>query len=98
MKTIWRKAGVLATAAFLAAGYGLGEVQNVFGEHVYEMNLDSTKSMTGHMIGATGAVESLACIMALKDGIVPPTINHAEDDLDEQIDYRINFTFDNKEA
>ncbi len=71
----------------------LKAIQNVFGEHVYEMNLDSTKSMTGHMIGATGAVESLACIMALKDGIVPPTINHAEDDLDEQIDYRINFTF-----
>ena len=71
----------------------LKAIQNVFGEHVYEMNLDSTKSMTGHMIGATGAVESLACIMALKDGIVPPTINHAEDDLNEQIDYRINFTF-----
>ena len=71
----------------------LKAIQNVFGEHVYEMNLDSTKSMTGHMIGATGAVESLACVMALKDGIVPPTINHAEDDLDEQIDYRINFTF-----
>ena len=71
----------------------LKAIHNVFGEHIYEMNLDSTKSMTGHMIGATGAVESLACIMALKDGIVPPTINHAEDDLDEQIDYRINFTF-----
>ena len=69
-------------------------IQRVFGEHVYEMNLDSTKSMTGHLIGATGAVEALACIMALKDGIIPPTINHDPDDIDENIDYRINFTFD----
>lgn len=69
-------------------------IQRVFGEHVYEMNLDSTKSMTGHLIGATGAVEALACIMALKDGIIPPTINHAPEDVDENIDYRINFTFD----
>jgi len=69
-------------------------IQRVFGEHVYEMNLDSTKSMTGHLIGATGAVEALACIMALKDGIIPPTINHDPEDIDENIDYRINFTFD----
>ena len=68
-------------------------IQRVFGEHVYDMNLDSTKSMTGHLIGATGAVEALACIMALKDGIIPPTINHDPEDLDENIDYRINFTF-----
>ena len=68
-------------------------IQRVFGEHVYEMNLDSTKSMTGHLIGATGAVEALACVMALRDGIIPPTINHEPDDLDENIDYRINFTF-----
>ncbi|MBQ3673407.1 MAG: beta-ketoacyl-ACP synthase II [Paludibacteraceae bacterium] len=68
-------------------------IQRVFGDHVYEMNLDSTKSMTGHLIGATGAVEALACIMALKDGIIPPTINHDPEDEDEQIDYRINFTF-----
>ena len=69
-------------------------IQRVFGEHVYDMNLDSTKSMTGHLIGATGAVESMACIMALKDGIIPPTINHDPEDADEEIDYRINFTFD----
>lgn len=69
-------------------------IKRVFGEHVYEMNLDSTKSMTGHLIGATGAVEALACIMALKDGIIPPTINHDPEDEDENIDYRINFTFD----
>ena len=72
----------------------LNAIMRVFGEHVYEMNLDSTKSMTGHMIGATGAVEALTCIMALKDGIIPPTINHDPDDTDENIDYRINFTFD----
>jgi 3-oxoacyl-[acyl-carrier-protein] synthase II len=68
-------------------------IKAVFGEHVYNMNLSSTKSMTGHMIGGTGAVEALASIMALKDGIIPPTINHADDDVDEEIDSRINFTF-----
>ena len=72
----------------------LKAIQRVFGDHVYDMNLDSTKSMTGHLIGAAGAVEALACIMALKDGIIPPTINHDPEDLDENIDYRINFTFD----
>ena len=72
----------------------LNAIRRVFGEHVYEMNLDSTKSMTGHLIGATGAVEALACVMALKDGIIPPTINHDPEDVDENIDYRINFTFD----
>ena len=72
----------------------LNAIKRVFGEHVYEMNLDSTKSMTGHLVGATGAVEALACVMALKDGIIPPTINHDPEDADENIDYRINFTFD----
>ena len=72
----------------------LKAIQRVFGNHVYDMNLDSTKSMTGHLIGAAGAVEALACIMALKEGIIPPTINHDPEDLDENIDYRINFTFD----
>ena len=72
----------------------LKAIQRVFGDHVYDMNLDSTKSMTGHLIGATGAVEAMACVMALKDGIIPPTINHDPEDLDENIDYRINFTLD----
>ena len=72
----------------------LNAIKRVFGDHIYEMNLDSTKSMTGHLIGATGAIEALACIMALKDGIIPPTINHDPEDKDENIDYRINFTFD----
>ena len=72
----------------------LKAIQRVFGDHVYDMNLATTKSMTGHLIGAAGAVEALACIMALKEGIIPPTINHDPEDLDENIDYRINFTFD----
>ena len=72
----------------------LKAIQRVFGNHVYDMNLDSTKSMTGHLIGAAGAVEAMACVMALKEGIIPPTINHDPEDLDENIDYRINFTFD----
>lgn len=72
----------------------LKAIQRVFSDHVYDMNLDSTKSMTGHLIGAAGAVEAMACVMALKDGIIPPTINHDPEDLDENIDYRINFTFD----
>ena len=71
----------------------INAIKRVFGEHVYDMNLDSTKSMTGHLIGATGAVEAIACVMALKDGIIPPTINHDPEDADENIDYRINFTF-----
>ncbi len=72
----------------------LKAIKEVFGEHIYEMNLDSTKSMTGHMIGAAGAVEAMACILALKNGMIPPTINHDPEDVDENIDYRINFTFD----
>ena len=71
----------------------LKAIKDVFGEHVYRMNIDSTKSMTGHLLGATGAVEAIACVLALRDGIVPPTINHAEGDDDEAIDYRMNLTF-----
>lgn len=71
----------------------LKAIQSVWGEDAYRLNLSATKSMTGHMMGATGAVEAVATIMALKDGIVPPTINHEEGDEDEQIDYKLNFTF-----
>lgn len=71
----------------------LKAIRQVFGEHVYKINIDSTKSMTGHMIGAAGSMEAMACILALKNSIVPPTINHEEGDEDENIDYRINFTF-----
>ncbi|GAB4248597.1 MAG: beta-ketoacyl-ACP synthase II [Ekhidna sp.] len=72
----------------------VGEVkaaQRVFGEHVYEMNISSTKSMTGHLLGAAGAVEFIACLLAIEKGIVPPTINHFTDDPD--IDPKLNLTF-----
>ena len=65
----------------------------VFGEHAYKLNISSTKSMTGHMLGATGAMEALFCVKACQDDIVPPTINHEDDDKDENIDYNMNFTF-----
>ncbi len=71
----------------------LKAIKDVFGEHAYRMNIDSTKSMTGHLLGATGAVEAIACVLALRDGVVPPTINHAEGDDDEAIDYHMNLTF-----
>lgn len=63
----------------------------VFKEHAYKMNINSTKSMTGHLLGAAGAVEAIASIMAIKHDIVPPTINHQTPD--ENIDQKINFTF-----
>ncbi len=66
-------------------------ILKVFGEHAYELNISSTKSMTGHLLGAAGAVESIASILAIKYGIVPPTINHFNDDT--QIDNRLNLTF-----
>ncbi|MDR0733634.1 MAG: beta-ketoacyl-ACP synthase II [Dysgonamonadaceae bacterium] len=68
-------------------------IKEIFGNHVYNLNISSTKSMTGHMLGAAGAVETMACILAIRDGVIPPTINHAPDDDDPEIDYRLNFTF-----
>lgn len=68
-------------------------IQKVFGEHVHNMSLSSTKSMTGHLLGAAGAIEALFCVKAIEEGIVPPTINHEEGDEDENIDYSIDFTF-----
>ncbi len=68
-------------------------IKDVFGDHAYKMNISSTKSMTGHMLGATGAMEALFCILACVNDIVPPTINHADGDDDENLDYRMNFTF-----
>ncbi len=72
----------------------VGEVKaitQVFGEHAFKLNISSTKSMTGHLLGAAGAVESLASILSIKHGLVPPTINHFTDD--EVFDSRLNFTF-----
>ncbi len=66
-------------------------IKEVFGDHAYNLNISSTKSMTGHLLGAAGAVEALASLMALNKGIVPPTINHFTDD--EQFDPKLNFTF-----
>lgn len=66
-------------------------IQSVFGAQAYNLNISSTKSMTGHLLGAAGAVEALACIMAITKGIIPPTINHFTDD--EAFDPKLNFTF-----
>ncbi len=66
-------------------------IQKVFGEHAYRMNISSTKSMTGHLLGAAGAIEALACIMAIHKSVVPPTINHFTDD--EGLDPKLNLTF-----
>ena len=66
-------------------------ILNVFGEHAYKLNISSTKSMTGHLLGAAGALEALACLSAINTGIIPPTINHFTDD--EQFDAKLNFTF-----
>lgn len=66
-------------------------IQKVFGEHAYNLNISSTKSMTGHLLGAAGAIESIACILAVKNNIAPPTINHFTDD--PNLDTKLNFTF-----
>ena len=66
-------------------------IQKVFGDHSYDMNISSTKSMTGHLLGAAGAIESIACLLAINQSVVPPTINHFEDDPD--LDPKLNMTF-----
>jgi 3-oxoacyl-[acyl-carrier-protein] synthase II len=66
-------------------------IKDLFGEHAYNLNISSTKSMTGHLLGAAGVIESIVCIMAVKNDIVPPTINHVTDD--PNIDNKLNLTF-----
>ena len=68
-------------------------IKDVFGDHAYKLNISSTKSMTGHLLGEAGAVEAMACVLSVKHDIVPPTINHEEGDNDEALDYNMNFTF-----
>lgn len=68
-------------------------IKTLFGEHAYKLNISSTKSMTGHLLGAAGAIEAIIATLSVKNDIVPPTINHADDDQDENIDYNLNFTF-----
>ncbi len=68
-------------------------IKDVFGDHAYELNISSTKSMTGHLLGAAGAIEAMFSVLSVANDIVPPTINHEEGDEDPEIDYRLNFTF-----
>jgi 3-oxoacyl-[acyl-carrier-protein] synthase II len=70
----------------------LRAIADVFGDHAFKLSISSTKSMTGHLLGASGAVEAIAAILAIKDQFVPPTINHFTDD--PEIDSRFNLTFD----
>lgn len=68
-------------------------IQAVFGEHAYELNISSTKSMTGHLLGAAGALEAMVSVLSVQNDVVPPTINHEDGDDDPEIDYKLNFTF-----
>lgn len=75
----------------------LKAIKNVFGEHAYKLNISATKSMTGHLLGATGAIEAIISVLAVQNDIVPPTINHEADDIDENVDYNLNLTFNKAE-
>jgi len=68
-------------------------IKNIFGEHAYDLNISSTKSQTGHLLGAAGAIEAMVCVLAVQNDIIPPTINFTEGDEDPDIDYKLNFTF-----
>jgi 3-oxoacyl-[acyl-carrier-protein] synthase II len=101
MENALKNAGVSASEVDVVNMHGtstpLGDVaesnalKKVFGDHLYKMNINSTKSMTGHLLGAAGAIEAISTILSIKHNIVPPTINHFTDD--ENIDPNINFTF-----
>ena len=68
-------------------------IKDVFGDAAYKLNISSTKSMTGHLLGAAGGIEALFCVLSVVNDIVPPTINHEDGDEDPEIDYALNFTF-----
>jgi 3-oxoacyl-[acyl-carrier-protein] synthase II len=71
-------------------------ILSVFGEHAYKVNISSTKSMTGHLLGAAGAIEAICCILAIQKGLIPPTINHFTDD--PELDSKLNFTFNEAQS
>lgn len=106
MRNALRDAGLDATAVDYINTHGtstpLGDVaevkaiEQVFGEHAYNLNISSTKSMTGHLLGGAGAIEAVACLLAMEHGMVPPTINHTTDD--PELDSRLNFTFNQAQA
>jgi 3-oxoacyl-[acyl-carrier-protein] synthase II len=79
------------TSTPLGDGAEVKAIEKVFGEHAYNLNISSTKSMTGHLLGGAGGIEAIACILALQHGVVPPTINHFT--ADPELDPRLNFTF-----
>lgn len=72
-------------------------IKEVFGEHAYNLNISSTKSMTGHLLGAAGALEAMFCVLSVQNDIIPPTINFTEGDEDPEIDYKLNLTFNKAE-
>ena len=84
------------TSTPLGDGAEVTAIQKVFGEHAYNLNISSTKSMTGHLLGGAGGIEAVAAILAIQHGIVPPTINHFTDD--ETIDPKLNFTFNKAQS
>ncbi|RDC63860.1 beta-ketoacyl-ACP synthase II [Adhaeribacter pallidiroseus] len=84
------------TSTPLGDGAEVTAIQKVFGEHAYNLNISSTKSMTGHLLGGAGGIEAVAAILAIQHGMVPPTINHFTDD--ETIDPKLNFTFNTAQA
>jgi 3-oxoacyl-[acyl-carrier-protein] synthase II len=101
MKEALRDAGIEPSAIDYINVHGtstpLGDIaeakaiQQVFGEHAYKLNISSTKSMTGHLLGAAGVIEALACVLAVTEDVIPPTINHTE--VDPELDEKLNFTF-----
>ena len=72
-------------------------IQKLFGNHAEKLNISSTKSMTGHLLGAAGAIEAIACVLAIKDSVIPPTINHQDGDDDPELPQNLNYTFNQKQ-